>query len=125
MNNITTVHISNYCIHQGKKATIPDYLKHNGLPSEVANVFYLLGDYYFKNKDWTKAIEHYLLDLTLVPSRFDSWAALALATASRLETKLNSCERLKNIVAFLDRAEAALRCFRFLDHLIVFDSSLI
>ena len=100
-------------IIQGRKASIPDYLKHNGLASEVENVFYLLGDYYFKNKDWAKAIEHYLLDLTLVPSRFDSWAALALATASRLETKLNSCERLKNVAVFLDRAEAALRCFRY------------
>lgn len=82
------------------------------MPQEVENVFYLLGDYYFKNKDWTKAIENYILDLALVPDRFDSWAAVALAIASRLETKLNSCERLKNLATFLDRAEAALRCFR-------------
>ena len=83
------------------------------MPCEVESVFYLLADYYFKNKDWVKAIENYTLDLALVPARFDSWAALALATGSRLETKLNSCERLKNIGSFLDQAEAALRCFRY------------
>lgn len=83
------------------------------MPCEVESVFYLLADYYFKNKDWVKAIENYTLDLTLVPSRFDSWAALALANGSKLETKLNSCERLKNIGSFLDQAEAALRCFRY------------
>lgn len=52
------------------------------------------------------------LDLALRPQRFDSWAALALACGSRLETKLNSCERLRNVAAFLERAEAALRCYR-------------
>ena len=88
-------------------------MKHSGIPSAVENVFYLLGDYYFKNKEWAKAIDNYMLDLALVPDRFDSWAALALATGSRLETKLNSCERLKNIGAFFDRSEAALRCFRY------------
>lgn len=97
---------------QGQRPDIPKYLNHSGVPQEVENVFYLLGDYYFKNKDWTKAIENYILDLALVPDRFDSWAAVALAIASRLETKLNSCERLKNLATFLDRAEAALRCFR-------------
>ena len=53
-----------------------------------------------------------MLDLALVPDRFNSWAALALASGSRLETKLNSCERLKNIGLFLDRAESVLRCYR-------------
>jgi len=97
---------------QGRRANIPTYLKHSGMPPEVENIFYLLGDYNFKNKEWGKAIENYMLDIALVPDRFDSWAALALATGSRLETKLNSCERLKNVGAFFDRAEAALRCFR-------------
>ena len=98
---------------KGRKPNIPDYLKHNGLPNEVVSVFYLLGDYYFKNKDWVKAIDNYVLDLALNPERFDSWAALALASGSRLETKLNSCDRLRNIGGFLDRAEAALRCYRY------------
>ena len=90
-------------------------MNHSCVPSEVENVYYLLADYYFKNKEWVKAIENYILDLALVPDRFDSWAAVALAIASRLETKLNSCERLKNLASFLDRAEAALRCFRYVE----------
>lgn len=87
-------------------------MKHSGIPREVENIFYLLGDYYFKNKEWLKAIDNYIMDLAIVPDRFDSWAAVALAIGSRLETKLNSCERFKNIAGFLDRAESVLRCFR-------------
>lgn len=82
------------------------------MPRPMENLFYLLAEYYFKNKEWAKAIENFMLDLVLVPDRFDSWAALALATGSRLETKVNSCERMKNLKGFLDRAETALRCFR-------------
>lgn len=99
-------------LSQGRRSNIPKYLEHSGMPRQMENVFYLLADYYFKNKEWAKAMENYTLDLVLVPDRFDSWAALALATGSRLETKVNSCERMKNAKSFLDRAETALRCFR-------------
>lgn len=37
-----------------------------------------------------KAIRHYLLDVCVNPVRIDSWAGMALARGSQLETKLNS-----------------------------------
>lgn len=38
----------------------------------------------------SKAIRYYLLDLCNNLDRFDSWAAMALARGSQIETKLNS-----------------------------------
>lgn len=37
-----------------------------------------------------KAIRHYLLDVCVNPIRLDSWAGMALARGSQLETRLNS-----------------------------------
>lgn len=61
------------------------------LPYRVQPLFYLLADYYFKNRDFAKSVKYYVLDLNNYPIRFDSWAGLALSKASLLETKLNSC----------------------------------
>lgn len=61
------------------------------IPYRVQPIFYLLADYYFKNRDFTKSVKYYILDLNNYPIRFDSWAGLALSKASLLETKLNSC----------------------------------
>lgn len=81
------------------------------LPTKVNCIYYLLGDFYFKNSEWPKAIRHYLLDVCVNPIRLDSWAGMALARGSQLETRLNSCEHLKSESEFLRRAEAAYRCF--------------
>jgi calcineurin-binding protein cabin-1 len=64
-------------------------------PSNINCIYYLLADYYFKSRDFIKAIKYYILDLTMHPTRFDSWANLALSKASKVETKLNSCLTLK------------------------------
>jgi hypothetical protein len=40
-----------------------------------------------------KAIRHYLLDVCVNPVRIDSWAGMALARGSQLETKLNSVRK--------------------------------
>lgn len=53
-------------------------------------LYYLLGDFYFKSKEPTKAIKFYQLDLVLNSNRLDSWAGLALAKMSQMEQKLNS-----------------------------------
>ncbi|KAG8239968.1 hypothetical protein J437_LFUL019547, partial [Ladona fulva] len=58
-------------------------------PKAVSSIYYLLGDYYFKNNEWDKAIKNYLLDVCINPLRLDSWAGMALAKGSQLETKLN------------------------------------
>lgn len=64
------------------------------LPYRVHSVFYLLADHYFKNRDLTKSVKYYVSDLANSPSRFDSWAGLALSKASLLETKLNTCDEI-------------------------------
>jgi hypothetical protein len=39
---------------------------------------------------YRKATKFYMMDLCVNPERFDSWAGMALARASRLETKLSA-----------------------------------
>ena len=43
-----------------------------------------------KNGDRSLAMKNYLLDVTLNPNRFDSWAAIALCKAADIEDKLRS-----------------------------------
>lgn len=64
------------------------------LPYRVQNIYYLLADHYFKNRDLSKSVKYFILDLTNCPQRFDSWAGLALSKASLLETKLNTCDEI-------------------------------
>ncbi|XP_064478265.1 calcineurin-binding protein cabin-1-like [Ornithodoros turicata] len=77
----------------------------------VKNLYYLLGDYYFKNKEFVKAIRFYTLDVAINPSRKDSWAGLALSRSSQLEQRINSCEP-KNEATILRRGTSSLRCFK-------------
>ncbi|CAH1273708.1 CABIN1 [Branchiostoma lanceolatum] len=77
----------------------------------VKELFYLLADYYFKNKESSKAIKFYLQDICVCPDRLDSWAGMALARSSRIEQKLNSQE-LKNEGPIHKHSIAALRCFK-------------
>lgn len=64
------------------------------IPHKIASIFYLLADFYFKNRDFSKAIKYYTLDLTITITRFDSWAGMALSKASKIETKLNALESI-------------------------------
>ncbi|KAK3753418.1 hypothetical protein RRG08_056311 [Elysia crispata] len=76
-----------------------------------SSLYYLLGDFYFKNKEQTKAVKFYQLDVAVNSDRLDSWAGLALARMSQLTQKLNSTE-LKVEIPLYKKSEAALRCFR-------------
>ncbi|CAG7725832.1 unnamed protein product [Allacma fusca] len=80
-------------------------------PLQLINIYYLLGDHYFKTKDWTKAVEYYTYDLTVIPSRFDSWAAIALSKGEMISSKLNACE---NYVAeeVLKNSDIVINCFQ-------------
>ncbi|GAB1609710.1 calcineurin-binding protein cabin-1-like isoform X1 [Argonauta hians] len=76
----------------------------------VKELYYILADYYFKNKEQGKAIKFYMLDICVNPNRLDSWAGMSLARMSRLEQKLNSTE-LRMDQAIYKQAIASLRCF--------------
>ncbi|KAJ8299281.1 hypothetical protein KUTeg_023341, partial [Tegillarca granosa] len=77
----------------------------------VKELYYLLADYYFKNKEQAKAIKFYLCDICVNPDRLDSWAGMALARMSQLEQKLNAME-LKLDVQLYKKSISALRCFK-------------
>ncbi|GBN00302.1 Calcineurin-binding protein cabin-1 [Araneus ventricosus] len=76
----------------------------------VKDLYYLLGDYYFKNKEFSKAIRFYLMDICINPDRQDSWAGMALSRSSQLDQKLNSYE-LRNESTIYRKSAAALKCF--------------
>ncbi|KAM3939691.1 calcineurin-binding protein cabin-1 isoform 2-T2 [Leptodactylus fuscus] len=80
-------------------------------PEVLNELFYLLADYHFKNKEPSKAIKFYMHDICNCPNRFDSWAGMALARASRIQDKLNSNE-LKNDGPIWKHATPVLNCFK-------------
>ncbi|XP_066221590.1 calcineurin-binding protein cabin-1 isoform X1 [Saccopteryx leptura] len=80
-------------------------------PPVVNELYYLLADYHFKNKEQSKAIKFYMHDICICPDRFDSWAGMALARASRIQDKLNSNE-LKSDGPIWKHATPVLNCFR-------------
>ncbi|XP_030622423.1 calcineurin-binding protein cabin-1 [Chanos chanos] len=80
-------------------------------PPLVNELYYLLADYHFKNKEQSKAIKFYMHDICVVPDRFDSWAGMALARASRIQDKLNSNE-LKSDGPIWKHSLAVLTCFK-------------
>lgn len=78
------------------------------------DIYYLLADYYFKNKDFKKAKEFYNYDLVLNPTRFDSWAASGLIRANGVDKALSEGTiTTEDFVKgpFHDLVDSAIRCF--------------
>lgn len=72
-------------------------------PNNVCSLlYYLLADFYFKNKELAKAVKFYLLDLVLNRTRLDSWAGLALAKMNQIEQKLNSVRQQLLLFFFIN-----------------------
>ncbi|KAM5192446.1 calcineurin-binding protein cabin-1 isoform 2-T2 [Mantella aurantiaca] len=80
-------------------------------PAVLNELYYLLADYHFKNKEQSKAIKFYMHDICICPNRFDSWAGMALARASRIQDKLNSND-MKSDGPIWKHANAVLNCFK-------------
>uniref|UniRef100_A0A8C5LJ11 Calcineurin-binding protein cabin-1 n=1 Tax=Leptobrachium leishanense TaxID=445787 RepID=A0A8C5LJ11_9ANUR len=80
-------------------------------PEVLNELYYLLADYHFKNKEQSKAIKFYMHDICICPDRFDSWAGMALARASRIQDKLNSNE-LKSDILIWKLSTPVLNCFK-------------
>lgn len=81
------------------------------LPYRISCIYYLLADYYFKNRDFSKTLKYYPLDLACHPDRFDSWAGIALSKASKIETKLNGFLNIE-FISFMNECEDTIRCFK-------------
>ncbi|XP_056640755.1 calcineurin-binding protein cabin-1-like isoform X2 [Diorhabda sublineata] len=81
-------------------------------PRKVKPIYFLIGDFYFKQREFNKCIKYFQMDLCINPSRLDSWACLGLSYAAQLDTKLNHCEKFKSEMEFLDKAKYASICFK-------------
>lgn len=95
---------------EGQTETPPSEANAFKLPYKILSLYYLLADYYFKNRDFLKAIKFYTLDLAVNPTRYDSWAGIALSKASKIETKLNGLDPI-NMDTLWEEYEEVLRCF--------------
>ena len=56
----------------------------------ISGHFSLLPVYFRPEKIFESALKQYLIDITLNPSRFDSWASVALCKAADIDDKLRS-----------------------------------
>nr|XP_012218304.1 PREDICTED: calcineurin-binding protein cabin-1-like isoform X4 [Linepithema humile] len=88
----------------GTKEKMPSVTK--ALPHATCTIYYLMGDFYFKNNKWEQASRYYLLDLCLYPRGLNSWAGLAMATGSIIENWLNSYRPIGKD-KFLNKAKTA------------------
>lgn len=93
----------------GNSNTLPDPIS---FPAKTRSIYYLLGDYYFKQSEVKRSLKYFLLDLCISPLRLDTWACMALGIASQLEYKLTYCERFKSEMEFLEKAKSAQVCFK-------------
>ncbi|XP_010874266.2 calcineurin-binding protein cabin-1 isoform X2 [Esox lucius] len=109
---LTMDEVSAYIESTAGKEPVP-CLPEGGAPAPpvVNEIYYLLADYHFKNKEQSKAIKFYMHDICVCPNRFDSWAGMALARASRIQDKLNSNE-LKSDGPIWKHSLAVLNCFK-------------
>ncbi|KAI4485580.1 hypothetical protein M0802_012702 [Mischocyttarus mexicanus] len=93
----------------GEKEKMPCVKK--PLPHSISSIYYLLGDFYFKNSKWTLAARYYLLDLCLRPTGLNSWAGLAMSTGTIIDIWLTNY-RLISEDKLLMKAKIAQSSYR-------------
>ncbi|XP_044577498.1 calcineurin-binding protein cabin-1-like [Cotesia glomerata] len=82
------------------------------LPYKIDSLYYLLGDYSFKNNNWLSATKYYSMDVCLHPKAFNSWVALAMSVSTLMGTTLNNCKPLSDITKLLWQAKIAQCCYQ-------------
>ncbi|KAJ8947583.1 hypothetical protein NQ318_010095 [Aromia moschata] len=92
----------------GKTTKCPDPIE---FPNKVRAIYYLIGDFHFKQREFGRCIKYFQMDLCINPHRLDSWACLGLSYTAQLDSKLNYCEKFKTETEFLDKAKYASICF--------------
>ena len=85
----------------------------NFQPHQITqDIFYLIADYYFKNKEFDKATQFYRLDVCTSHHRFDSWAAIALILTSTIEEQiLNDTSAYYDADSIYEKSVQIIRCF--------------
>lgn len=92
---------------EDKLPTVPPLL-----PFKMKDIYFLLGDYYFKKEDGKLAVKYNILDVVVNNDRLKSWAEISLAKALNLERILHSCKNLNNEREYLNPAKSIIRCFK-------------
>ncbi|CAB3224806.1 unnamed protein product [Arctia plantaginis] len=82
------------------------------IPYKMRDIYFLLGDYYFKKEDGKLGVKYNMLDVVVNNDRLESWAEITLAKAVNLDRILNSCKNLNNEREFLNPAKSVIRCFK-------------
>ncbi|CAH0547224.1 unnamed protein product [Brassicogethes aeneus] len=103
---ITLPKVTDYL--SGKIDTLPEPLE---FPNKVRAIYYLIGDYYFKQREFNRCMKYFQMDICINPLRLDSWACLGLGYSSQLDSKLNYCKKIVES-EFLDIAKSAQVCFK-------------
>lgn len=81
------------------------------LSYKMKDIYFLLGDHYFKKEEVDMAVKFNMLDIVINNDRFESWAQISLAKVTTLERPLKSCKNL-NEKEFLTPARSIVRCFQ-------------
>ncbi|XP_028159462.1 calcineurin-binding protein cabin-1-like [Ostrinia furnacalis] len=90
-----------------KLPTIPPLL-----PYKMKDIYFLLGDFYFKKEDTKQSVKFNMLDVVVNNDRLESWAEISLAKSNNVERILNSCKNLNNERDFLNPAKCIIRCYK-------------
>jgi len=81
------------------------------IPSEVSDMFYLIGDYFFRDsKEFSAAKKYYIKDLSINPTRSDSWAALSLIKVIDFSFPINSCIPMP-VDEIISKSAVVAKCF--------------
>ncbi|XP_013191056.2 calcineurin-binding protein cabin-1-like [Amyelois transitella] len=82
------------------------------LPYKMKDIYFLLGDYYFKKEEGKMSVKFNTLDVIINNDRLESWAEISLAKVVNVERLLNSCKNLKHEREVLNPAKSIIRCFK-------------
>ena len=128
--------VKNYLLNPDKNAKLPDFSLMSGeensddsvtieenesdsstpFPSAMIDIFYLIGDFFFKTSEADKGVVFYFIDISFNPFRRDCWISLALSLCHRIDSMINEMESetmgndLTKLI--LTQAQMALQCFR-------------
>ncbi|KAJ8711964.1 hypothetical protein PYW08_008918 [Mythimna loreyi] len=83
------------------------------LPYKMKDIYFLLGDYYYKKEEVKLGVKFNMLDVAVNNDRVESWARISLAKAVTLDLVLNCCRNLINYEReYLNPAKCVIRCFK-------------
>ncbi|XP_053615199.1 calcineurin-binding protein cabin-1-like [Plodia interpunctella] len=82
------------------------------LPYKMKDIYFLLGDYYFKKEEGKLSVKYNTLDVIINNDRLESWAEISLAKVVIVERLINSLKNLNNERDVLNPARSIIRCFK-------------